>query len=65
MVFGRAIPSHPALAYPGAMPDQPYTNTSNAAIGANAYRTWKNKAMFESTKGRVKRDTRVVPRPFV
>jgi hypothetical protein len=48
-----------------AMPDQPWSNDANAAKGANAYRIWKNKAMFEATKGRVQRDTVVTPRPFV
>lgn len=47
-----------------SMPDQPWSNDANAAKGAAAYRAWKNKAMFEATKGRVQRDTTVQMRPF-
>jgi len=45
-------------------PDQPYTNPSNASIGAAAYKMGKGSAMTESTKGRVKRDTSVRMRPW-
>jgi len=47
-----------------SMPDQPYSNPTNAAIGATSYRAGKNKALYEETKGRVRRDTVVKPRPF-
>jgi hypothetical protein len=45
-------------------PDQPYTNPTNAAIGARMFTVWRGKAQYESTKGRVRRDTAVRMRPF-
>jgi hypothetical protein len=45
-------------------PDQSYTNANNAAIGQRAFNVWRGKAMYEQTKGRVRRDVAVRPRPF-
>jgi hypothetical protein len=47
-----------------AMPDQPWSNDMNAAKGEALYLRWKSKAQFESSKGRVRRDTVTVMRPF-
>ena len=45
-------------------PDQPYSNPANAAMGAAMFKVWRGKAQYECTKGRVKRDMVVRPRPF-
>jgi hypothetical protein len=53
-----------AIARLCATPDQPYTNPANAALGAATFKLWRGKAQYESTKGRVRRDTTVKMRPF-
>jgi len=53
-----------AIARICATPDQPYTNPTNALLGATNFRVWRGKAQYESTKGRVRRDTAVKMRPF-
>lgn len=47
-----------------AEPDQPWSNDANASKGAQAFALWRGKAQFEASKGRVRRDTVVQPRPF-
>lgn len=47
-----------------SIPDQPYTNPGNAAIGLRAFNMWRGKAQYECTKHRVKRNTQVVMRPW-
>lgn len=45
-------------------PDQPWSNDANAAKGEALYLRTKGAARIESSKGRVRRDTVVRPRPF-
>lgn len=47
-----------------SMPDQPYSNGGNAQMGMAAFRKGRNTAIYEETKGNVRRDTVVKPRPF-
>ena len=46
------------------MPDQPYSNDGNAQKGAAMYSMWMNKARFEGTKLRLRRDHKVAPRKW-
>ncbi len=45
-------------------PDQPWSNDVNAGKGEMLYQRWRGKAQIEGSKGRVRRDTVVRPRPF-